>query len=53
VVPSDRIESVYGNMTAFGLARAVGSVERGERLHHTTADERLERTEPEYVQARA
>lgn len=52
VVPSDRIETVYGNMPAFGLARAVGSVERGTRAR-TTAHQRLESTEPDYVEAPA
>ncbi|UFN44736.1 DUF4188 domain-containing protein [Nocardioides okcheonensis] len=50
VVPSDRIESVYANMTDFGLARAVGAVPRGERSG-TTAHERLDTTEPDYVDA--
>ncbi len=52
VVPADRVESVYGNMTAFGLAKAVGSVERGRR-GPTTAHQRLETTEPDYVEAPA
>ena len=51
VVPSDRIETLYGNMTAFGLARAVGSVERGERAARTTAHQRLATTEPDYVES--
>ena len=53
VVPRDRIETVYGNMTEFGLAAAVGSVERGERRGRTVAHERLETTEPDYVDAGA
>ena len=52
VVPSDRIETVYGNMTEFGLARALGSVERGSG-HRTSAHERLDSTQPEYVDAPA
>ena len=52
VVPSDRIETVYGNMTEFGLAKAVGSVERGSRAQ-TTAHRRLETTEPDYVETPA
>jgi fumigallin biosynthesis monooxygenase-like protein len=52
VVPKDRIESLYGNMPAFGLAQAVGSVERGSgRL--TSAHERLDSTQPDYVDAPA
>ena len=51
VVPADRVESVYGNMTAFGLAAAFGSVERGRGQGRTTAHERLESTEPDYVDA--
>ena len=51
VVPADRVESVYGNMTEFGLAAAFGSVERGRGKGRTTAHERLESTEPDYVDA--
>jgi hypothetical protein len=50
VVPADRIESVYGNMPEFGLAAAVGSIERGARAARTTAHQRLETTEPDYVE---
>ena len=53
VVPADRVESVYGNMTEFGLAAAFGSVERGRGEGRTTAHERLESTEPDYVDASA
>lgn len=49
VVPSDRIETVYGNMSVFGLGAAVGAVERGGRTAATTAHRRLETSEPEYV----
>ena len=49
VVPSDRIETVYGNMPAFGLGAAVGAVERGRRTASTTAHQRLETSEPDYV----
>jgi len=52
VVPSDRIENVYGNMPAFGLAKAVGSVERGSRAR-TSAHQRLASTEPDYVETPA
>ena len=51
VVPSDRIETVYGNMPLFGLGKAVGFVERGERNARTTANQRLATTEPDYVEA--
>ena len=51
VVPADRVESLYGNMTAFGLGAAFGSVERGRRTGRTTAHERLASTEPDYVEA--
>jgi hypothetical protein len=51
VVPADRVESVYGNMTEFGLAAAFGSVERGRGMGRTTAHERLESTDPDYVDA--
>ena len=53
VVPRDRVETVYGNMADFGLAAAVGSVGRGQRRARTTADQRLERTEPDYVDTSA
>lgn len=53
VVPSDRVETLYGNMTEFGLAAAFGAVERGQRAVRTTAHQRLESTEPDYVEARA
>jgi len=51
VVPRDRIETLYGNMPEFGLAAAVGSVERGRPVARTVAHERLETTEPDYVDA--
>lgn len=53
VVPTDRIESVYGNMPAYGLAAAVGSVERGERSARGTAHQQLSTTEPDYVETPA
>ena len=53
VVPADRVESLYGNMTEFGLAAAFGSVERGRGRGRTAAHERLESTEPDYVDASA
>ena len=52
VVPSARVESLYGNMPAFGLANAVGSVERG-RGHLTSAHQRLDTTQPDYVETPA
>ena len=48
VVPSDRVETVYGNMTEFGLAAAFGSAERGLGPR-TTAHQRLATTQPDYV----
>ena len=50
VVPKDRVETLYGNMPAFGLARAFGVQARGELPEQGTAHERLGRTEPEYVE---
>lgn len=52
VVPADRIESLYGNMPAFGLGAAVGSVPRGgPGRPRTAAHERMDSTEPEYEDA--
>ncbi|QBX56715.1 DUF4188 domain-containing protein [Nocardioides seonyuensis] len=49
VVPADRIESLYGNMPAFGLGAAVGSVARGQQAPaRNTAHERMVSTEPDY-----
>lgn len=49
VVPADRIESLYGNMPAFGLGAAVGSVARGEQTSsRNAAHERMMSTEPDY-----
>lgn len=50
VVPRDRIESLYGNMVPFGLAKAHGAVDRASRSAVTVAHERLDTTEPEYVE---
>src|SRR5690349_20485594 len=50
VVPRSGIESVYGNMPAFGLADAVGSVERSGASYRGDANRKLETTEPEYVE---
>jgi hypothetical protein len=51
VVPRSRIESVYGNMPAFGLAAAVGSVERSAAGEgHNEAQRKMQTTEPEYVE---
>jgi hypothetical protein len=49
VVPADRVETLYGNMTDFGLAAAFGSAERGPQASRTTAHRRLETTEPDYA----
>jgi len=51
IVGTDRVESLYGNMTEFGLAAAFGSVEGGRGKGRTSAHERLESTEPDYVDA--
>jgi hypothetical protein len=50
VVPRDGIESLYGNMPAFGLAAAHGARPRGVPAPRTAAHDRLESTEPEYVE---
>ncbi|MGD9958157.1 DUF4188 domain-containing protein [Nocardioides sp.] len=50
VVPHDRIESVYANMTPFGLAAAHGGRLRGARRTATIAHQRLATTEPDYVE---
>jgi hypothetical protein len=50
VVPRNGIETVYGNMTPFGLAAATRRVARGGASVRTTAHERLATTEPEYVE---
>ena len=49
VVPRSGIESIYGNMPAFGLAAAVGSVERSAHGYRNDANRKLATTEPEYV----
>jgi len=49
VVPREWIESVYGNMAPFGLAKAVGAVARSGRSGTNQAHRRLNTTEPEYV----
>lgn len=51
VVPRDRIESLYGNMVPFGLAKAHGAVDRAALDGHTVAHRRLATTEPEYVES--
>ncbi len=50
VVSRDAIESLYGNMPPFGLAKAHGCVPRGERRGRTDAHRRLATTEPELVE---
>ena len=49
VVPSERVESLYGNIAPFGLAKAHGAVSRSERRVHNQAHRRLSTTEPEYA----
>lgn len=51
VVPRDRIESLYGNMVPFGLAKAHGAVDRAAGAEVTVAHQKLATTEPEYVEA--
>jgi hypothetical protein len=51
VVPRARIESVYANMPAFGLAAAVGSVQRAAVTYGNEAHRGLRTTEPEYVES--
>ena len=51
VVPADRVESVYGNMTEFGLAAAFGSVERGRGRVVRPRTSGSSSTEPDYVDA--
>ena len=50
VVPRSAIETVYGNMPAFGLGDAVGSVERSAFGDHNEARRKMQCTEPEYVE---
>ena len=50
VVPRDRVESVYGNMTSFGLAAAFGAKPRGAVPEQATAHRRLGKQPPEYVE---
>lgn len=49
IVPSERVESLYGNIAPFGLAKAHGAVSRSERRVHNQAHRRLSTTEPEYA----
>lgn len=51
VVPRDRIESVYGNMPSFGLGEAHGAIDRGSAAYRSLANERMQTTEPEFVEA--
>jgi hypothetical protein len=50
VVPRAAIETIYGNMPTFGLAAAVGSLERAAATFRGDAHRKLSRTEPEYVE---
>lgn len=51
-VPTGAVETRYGNMPAYGLGKALGVRERaGSRL--TSTHERMESTEPEYIDTRA
>jgi hypothetical protein len=50
VVRGDAIESVYGNMVPFGLAKAYGWVPRAQRRGRTDAHHRLPTTEPDFVE---
>lgn len=51
VVPREGIENVYGNMPAFGLARALGVRDRGTGQAAVAANRRMGTTVPEYVDA--
>lgn len=48
-VPADQVETLYGNMPAFGLAAALGATERSAG-RRTTTHERMHSTRPEYVE---
>jgi hypothetical protein len=50
VVPKDRVETVYGNMPTFGLAKAFGSRARGVLPEQDTVHQRLGKRPPEYVE---
>ncbi len=47
-VPRESVESLYGNMPAFGLAAAYGSVARGGATGRTKAQVRAGQVDPEY-----
>jgi hypothetical protein len=47
--PADHIESLYGNMPAFGLGAALGTVARGAGRRRTRAQDRMGQQDPEYV----
>jgi hypothetical protein len=49
IVPGTRIESLYGNMTPFGLGKALGAAPRGHRRTTGEAHQRLATTDPEYI----
>ncbi|MFD4326293.1 DUF4188 domain-containing protein [Nocardioides sp. NPDC058538] len=48
-VPADQVETLYGNMPAFGLGAALGVVERASGRRNAT-HERMGSTRPEYVE---
>ena len=50
VVPRDRIETLYANMPAFGLAAAHGGRPRTPAAPRTSAHDRLASTQPEYAE---
>lgn len=51
LVSASAIESLYGNMPEFGLAAAIGSLERGHASHRSHAHEALDSTEPDYAES--
>lgn len=48
-VPADQVETLYGNMPAFGLGAALGVVERASGRRNAT-HEQMGSTRPEYVE---
>ena len=51
VLSPEGVESLYGNTPPLGLAAAHGWVPRGQDLHRTNANEKLQTTDPDYAQA--
>lgn len=49
VVKPDAIETLYGNMPTVGLAAAHGWISRADQPRKTSANERLQTTEPDYA----